>query len=106
MATQLLHLPSRRVPSTRALLPPELPPVPLGLQARICARGLVKPTGGRPYLLYGQGRLGSTLLGTLLSSHPDVAFGNEVLRASVRAPDSNSRRINVLKSASLILLRV
>ncbi|MCU1601412.1 MAG: nodH [Frankiales bacterium] len=99
MATQLLHLPSRRVPPTRPLVPPELPPVPLGLQARITVRGLLTKGGERPYLLYGQGRLGSTLLGTLLSSHPDVGFGNEVLRASVRAPGAYVNGLRARSSA-------
>ena len=91
MATQLRPLARAAFARSRPAelpreLPHELPPVPFGLQARIIARGLRRPTGGRPYLMYGQGRLGSTLLGTLLSSHPDVAFGNEVLRAPVKAP--------------------
>ncbi len=99
MATQLLHLPHRRVVPSRSLLPPELPPVPLWLQARISARGLGRTVAGRPYLLYGQGRLGSTLLGTLLSSHPDVAFGNEVLRAAVRAPGAYLNGLRARSSA-------
>jgi LPS sulfotransferase NodH len=53
---------------------------------RVCGRGLLTRHGPRPFLLYGQGRLGSTLLGSLLSSHPQVTFGNEVLRGPVRAP--------------------
>jgi LPS sulfotransferase NodH len=83
--------------SARPVLPAELPPIPLRLQARVSVRGLLRQHGGRPYLMYGQGRLGSTLLGTLLSSHPEVAFGNEVLRAPVRAPGA---WVNGLRSRS------
>jgi hypothetical protein len=86
VATQLRSLALHRAQHTRPTLPAELPPVPLSSQLRVLARGILTRTGPRPFLLYGQGRLGSTLLGSLLAAHPGVAFGNEVLRAKVHAP--------------------
>jgi LPS sulfotransferase NodH len=67
-------------------LPPEAPPVPLPRQAAVSALGFVPLAAGRPFLIYGQGRTGSTLLGDLLAAHPQVFFGNEVLAGHVRAP--------------------
>jgi LPS sulfotransferase NodH len=37
------------------------------------------------FVLFAQGRTGSTLLGDLLGSHPDVYFGDEPLRSRVRS---------------------
>lgn len=67
-------------------LPPEAPPVSWHRQARAAAwRALPRkvPAG---FLLYGQGRTGSNLLGDLLACHPSVRFGNERLAARVRRP--------------------
>jgi hypothetical protein len=37
------------------------------------------------FVLFAQGRTGSTLLGDLLGSHPDVLFANEILSSPVRS---------------------
>lgn len=68
------------------LLPSEDAPVALTRQLRVMLRR--RATGARPpaLLIYGQGRTGSTLLGSLLASHPRMTFGNEVLRGPVRWP--------------------
>lgn len=68
------------------VMPPELPPVALRRQLRVYAASLRRDHGSRPFLMYGQGRLGSTLLGRLLMSHPGLRFGDEVLRAPVKHP--------------------
>jgi len=38
------------------------------------------------FLLFAQGRTGSTLLGDLLGGHPDVFFGHEIFQQRVRSP--------------------
>jgi hypothetical protein len=67
-------------------LHPDHPPVPRREQLRALLASTRPATGPRPFLLYGQGRTGSTLLGSLLASHPGVTFGDEVLDARVLAP--------------------
>ena len=66
--------------------PPEGPPVGRREQARVLLRSFRPPSPPRSFLIYGQGRTGSTLLGELIGSHPDVDFGDEVLKGRVRAP--------------------
>lgn len=44
------------------------------------ARGLAGPPAANArYLIFGQGRSGSTVLGSLLASHPALAFADEIL---------------------------
>src|SRR3954470_3648223 len=65
----------------------EFPPVPWSSQARVVARAL-RPSSGpaRPkFVLFAQGRTGSTLFGELLASPPDVVFADEILQAKVRS---------------------
>jgi hypothetical protein len=38
------------------------------------------------FVLFAQGRTGSTLLGSLVESHPSASFGHEVLRGRVHSP--------------------
>jgi hypothetical protein len=63
----------------------EFPPVAARRQVATALRLL--PLGGRPdprkFVLFAQGRTGSTLLGELLGSHPQVVFADEILRARV-----------------------
>jgi hypothetical protein len=40
----------------------------------------------RKFVLFAQGRTGSTLLGDLLGAHPDVFFAHEILEQPVRSP--------------------
>ena len=65
----------------------EFPPVGLRTQAITALRCL--PVGDRPdprkFVLFAQGRTGSTLLGELLGSHPQVVYADEILRARVRS---------------------
>jgi hypothetical protein len=61
---------------------------PVGIPAEV--RNAVRLVAGRRpderrYVLFAQGRTGSTLLGDLLASHPDVFFADEILRARVRS---------------------
>jgi hypothetical protein len=65
----------------------EFPPVGLAAQARAAVSAVVpgRPADPRKYVLFAQGRTGSTLLGELLGSHPDVVFADEILRAKVQS---------------------
>jgi hypothetical protein len=45
----------------------------------------VRPAEARKYVLFAQGRTGSTLLGELIASHPRAFFADEILRAKVPA---------------------
>jgi hypothetical protein len=68
-------------------LAPPLPPVSPARQVRSLLRLATRPSADpRKWLLFAQGRTGSTLLGELLGSHPDVVFADEILEARVRAP--------------------
>lgn len=45
------------------------------------------------FILFAQGRTGSTLLGDLLRSHPTVYFGDEILHAKVGSPTWTAERL-------------
>lgn len=45
------------------------------------------------FILFAQGRTGSTLLGDLLRSHPDVYFGDEILSNKVGSPRWTAERM-------------
>ncbi|MBV9873069.1 MAG: hypothetical protein JO214_20840 [Frankiaceae bacterium] len=45
------------------------------------------------FLLFAQGRTGSTLLGDLLDQHPAIHFGHEILAEPVRSPRSTIERL-------------
>jgi LPS sulfotransferase NodH len=45
------------------------------------------------FVLFAQGRTGSTLLGDLLDQHPQVYFGHEILAQRVRSPRSTIERM-------------
>ncbi len=64
--------------------------VPWRRQLKTSLRAVMPAAGAMPgqFLIFGQGRSGSTLLGSLLSSHPAVHFADEVLYDRVRAPGS------------------
>lgn len=62
-------------------------PVPWRSQARTYARAVRRAGATRPgFVLYAQGRSGSTLLARLLACHPGVVHDDEVLYAPVRWP--------------------
>jgi hypothetical protein len=68
-------------------LPPELPPVPAARELRGLLRvARHRRVDSRKWVLFAQGRTGSTLFGELLGSHPDVVFADEILEARVRLP--------------------
>jgi hypothetical protein len=73
-------------PVTTTVLLPEDPPVPLPRQLQAYVRGLAPRRLPPAFLVFGQGRAGGTLLGSLLAGHPSVAFADEVLTGRVRAP--------------------
>lgn len=63
------------------------PRVRLRDQAIVMARGLLPMTSSaEQYVIYAQGRSGSTLLGSLLASHPQVRFADEILYRPVTDP--------------------
>ncbi|MEM7491597.1 MAG: sulfotransferase, partial [Pseudomonadota bacterium] len=58
-------------------------------------QSLVAPARGDPpvrFCIYGQGRTGSTLLTSLLDSHPDITCPDEILRRPKVAPLAYLRR--------------
>jgi LPS sulfotransferase NodH len=63
----------------------ELPPVSLKAQAANALRLLPygARTDPRKYVVFAQGRTGSTLLGDLIGSHPAAMFADEILQAKV-----------------------
>ena len=63
--------------------------LPLRSQVSTYARALLPTLSADPgrFLVFAQGRTGSTLLGNLLSCHPDVHFADEVLHDTVRFPE-------------------
>ena len=65
----------------------EFPPVSPARLASSALRLLrvPRPQERRKFILFAQGRTGSTLLGELVSSHPQVLFADEILRAKVPA---------------------
>jgi hypothetical protein len=67
---------------------PDFPPVGWLTQLNVAAQVLRPSTRPEPqkFVLFAQGRTGSTLFGELLASHPDVFFADEILRAKVAAP--------------------
>ena len=61
--------------------------VALRRQATVIPRGLLPmPARHRQYVIYAQGRSGSTVLGSLLASHPRVRFADEILYRPVADP--------------------
>jgi hypothetical protein len=66
----------------------EFPAIGWLVQTQVAAQ-LLRPSN-RPargkFVLFAQGRTGSTLFGELLGSHPDVFFADEILRAKVLSP--------------------
>ncbi|MEM6905211.1 MAG: sulfotransferase [Pseudomonadota bacterium] len=65
-----------------------------GLEAAWLARDLVGGAGeARPFLIFGRGRSGSTLLVSLLDSHPAVVCHGETMRYRVLAPEVMIRRV-------------
>lgn len=58
---------------------PRRPRVSVRRQVPILVRGLAPPPRPSRYIIYGQGRSGSTVLGSLLASHPQVEFADEIL---------------------------
>jgi hypothetical protein len=73
--------------SPEVRLPPEVPPVPVAREARTLLRlATRRRTDPRKWLLFAQGRTGSTLFGELLGSHQEVVFADEILEARVRLP--------------------
>jgi LPS sulfotransferase NodH len=77
---------ARHLAEALRALPPEAPPVPLAHQLRAAVHGLLPRATPRPFLIYAQGRTGSTLLGNLLGSHPQVEYADEVLNGRVLRP--------------------
>jgi hypothetical protein len=63
----------------------EFPAVGWPAQMRVAAHLLRAPARPAPakFVLFAQGRTGSTLFGELLASHSDVFFADEILRAKV-----------------------
>ena len=66
----------------------EFPAVGWLVQMQVAAQLLHLPSrrAQQKFVLFAQGRTGSTLLGELLASHPELFFADEILRAKVASP--------------------
>lgn len=75
---------------------PDARPVRAAARTRAYLWSTLREPPRSKFVLYAQGRSGSTLFGELLASHPEVVFADEILRGYVRHP---SRYVEGLRRA-------